>query len=185
MRPNEKGPATAGSVVVRRATVSDLPGILEIYNHAVLNTTATYDYEPRSMEQRRAWYEAHEQCGLPILVAVHPEAGVIGWSSLNNYHDRPGYRHTCENSVYIAANWRGCGLGGRLLAPLVVSARELEKRVILAVIDAQNAVSIRLHERHGFQIAGRLNQVGYKFNRWLDVVIMECLLKPDQELKSR
>lgn len=164
-------------MIIRSATVEDLPGILEIYNHAVLNTTATYDYHPRTLEQRREWFEQHCREGLPVFVAVHPTAGIVGWSALNRYHDRPGYQFTCENSVYVAADWRGCGIGGGLLAPLVDSARRLGKRAILAVIDAENAASIRLHSAHGFVVAGQYRQVGFKFNRWLDLTVMQCLLE--------
>lgn len=163
-------------VAIRPARRADLPGILEIYNQAVLTTTATYDYEPRSLEHRTTWFDDHERTGLPIFVAVTVDGRVIGWSALNRYHERMGYRFTTENSVYVAADARGLGLGGRLLGPLIDSAARLGLHAIIAAIDAQNEVSIRLHRRFGFEQVGHFRQVGYKFDRWLDVVYLERLI---------
>ncbi len=165
----------ADSVTIRAATEEDLPGILAIYNDAVLKTTATYDYEPRTLEHRRAWLIDHQKLNLPVFVAVKEDA-IIGWSALNRYHDRMGYRFTTENSIYIAEQFRGQGVGKLLLQPLIQSARTLGMHVILAVIDADNASSIRLHARFGFIEVGRFREIGFKFGRWLDVVYMELLL---------
>ena len=161
---------------IRPATLEDCPGILEVYNEAVLTTTATYDYEPRTLEHRREWFAARQRQGFPVLVAVDRIGRVAGWSALNPYHDRAGYRFTVENSVYVAADCRGRGLGSRLLAPLIPAGEARGLHAIIAAIDADNAVSIRLHERHGFVNVGRFRRVGYKFGRWLDVVYMERLL---------
>ena len=161
---------------VRPATRADLSGILDIYNEAVLNTTASYDYEPRDMAHRVAWFETHAEQRLPIFVAVDDRGGVAGWSSLSRYHDRRGYQFTVENSVYVAAPLRGQGVGKLLMPPLIQSARELGLRAIIAAIDAENTASIRLHARFGFVEVGHFKQVGFKFGRWLDVVYMERLL---------
>ncbi len=168
---------------VRPARREDCPAILEIYNDAVLTTTATYDYEPRSLEHRQAWFEDHKRTGFPIYVAVNDRDEIVGWSALNRYHDRKGYRFTSENSIYIAAPNRGQGIGKLLLAPLIESARKLGLRAIIAVIDGETEASIRLHARFGFEHVGRFKKVGYKFNRWLDVVYMELLL-PDPTVDS-
>src|SRR6185295_10201552 len=104
---------------VRPATHADLPGILEIYNDAVLHTTATYDYEPRSLEHRTQWFEERQRDQYPVLVAVNKAGIVDGWAALNPFHARVGYRFTSENSVYVAANRRGQGIGRALLGPLV------------------------------------------------------------------
>jgi L-amino acid N-acyltransferase YncA len=163
-------------ITIRPATLDDLGAILDIYNDAVLTTTATYDYEPRSMDHRVAWYEDHLRNGYPIFVAVDGNGNVIGWSSLSRFHDRMGYRFTSENSIYVAATHRGQGIGKQLLEPLIASAKEKKLRAIIAVIDADNAASIKLHEKYGFEHVGRFKKVGYKFNRWLDVAYMELLL---------
>ena len=161
---------------VRSATFEDLPQILAIYNDAVLNTTASYDYEPRSMEHRVAWFEDHRKQDYPVLVAVNDQAQVVGWGSLSKFHDRMGYRFTTENSIYVAAEHRGKGIGKLLLAALIQAARDRNMRAIIGIIDAQNEASLRLHEGFGFEKVALLKQVGYKFDRWLDVVFVELLL---------
>ncbi len=161
---------------IRAASYDDLPGILEIYNDAVLQTTATYDYEPRTLEHRRAWFEDHQKHNYPVFVAVNEAGRVVGWSSLSRFHDRMGYRFTAENSVYVAADHRGRGLGKLLLAPLIEAARRQGLHAVVAGIDAANEASVRLHASFGFQKVAHLKQVGFKFNRWLDVVYMELLL---------
>ena len=163
-------------MLIRPATRVDLPGILEIYNEAVLNTTASYDYEPRTLEHRVAWFEDHEKYNYPVFVAVNNLNRVVGWSALNRFHDRVGYRFTAENSVYVAADQRGNGVGTMLMPPLIDSAKTRGLRAILALIDANNEPSVRLHARFGFERVGLLRQVGYKFDRWLDVIYMERLL---------
>ncbi|HRI15574.1 MAG TPA: N-acetyltransferase family protein [Verrucomicrobiota bacterium] len=166
---------------VRRAALADCPGILAIYNDAVLHTTATYDYEPRSLEHRQQWFTARERDRFPIFVAVEAQPSgperIIGWSALNPYHDRMGYRFTSENSVYVAANSRNRGVGSLLLAPLIPAAEQRGLHAIIAVIDATNAVSIRLHAKFGFEQVGHFKRVGFKFGRWLDVVYMERLVQ--------
>lgn len=163
-------------MLIRPATRADLPGILEIYNEAVLNTTASYDYEPRTLEHRTAWFDDHVKNHYPVFVAVNDQNGVVGWSALNRFHDRMGYRFTAENSVYVAADQRGKGIGTLLMPPLINGAKERGLRAIVALIDANNESSIRLHARFEFERVGLLKQVGFKFNRWLDVVYMERLI---------
>ena len=164
-------------ISIRPAVRSDCPAILAIYNDAVLTTTATYDYEPRPLEHRQQWFDDHEKGGFAMFVAVEAAADgpelVVGWSALNRYHDRAGFRFTTENSVYVAASHRGRGIGGLLLAPLVPAAKERGLRAIIAAIDATNEASIRLHARHGFEHVGLFKEVGFKFGRWLDVAYME------------
>ncbi len=175
MTPSDPIPSPA-EISVRRARLADCPGILAIYNDAVLTTTASYDYEPRTLAHREEWLAAHEREDLAVLVAETPSGEIVGWSALNKYHDRVGYRFTTENSVYVAAPWRGRGVGGRLLAPLVAAAQARGLHAIIACIDAQNEASIRLHQRFGFERVGLFRQVGYKFDRWLDVAYLELLL---------
>ena len=169
---------------IRPARREDCPGILEIYNDAVLTTTATYDYEPRTLEHRQNWFDDHKRTGLPIFVALNQQDRLVGWSALNRYHDRKGYQFTSENSIYIAADHRGQGIGKLLLEPLIESARKLGLRVIIAAIDGENEASVRLHARYGFEHVGRFKHVGYKFDRWLDVVYMELLL-PEPPLATK
>ncbi len=161
---------------VRPATRDDLPAIHAIYNEAVLNTTASYDYEPRPFDYRVGWFQEHEKQRLPVFVATNEQSQVVGWSSLSRYHDRKGYQFTVENSVYVAAESRGRGIGSLLMPPLIDSARHLGLHAIIAAIDAENEASVRLHARFGFVTVGHFKQVGFKFGRWLDVVYMERLI---------
>ena len=163
-------------MTVRPASHTDLQGILDIYNDCVLTTTATYDYEPRTLEHRVAWFEDHVKQNYAVFVAENDAREIVGWSALNPYHARMGYRFTTENSVYVAAEHRGKGIGKLLLAPLIDAARKRGLRAIIAAIDAQNAASIRLHEQFGFKKVGHFKKVGFKFDRWLDVIYMELLL---------
>jgi phosphinothricin acetyltransferase len=160
---------------VRRATLADVPAIRDIYNDAVLTTTATYDYEPRTLEVQTAWFEDHDRAGMPVFVA-EDGGRVVGWSSLSHFHHRPGYRYTLEDSIYVAPDARGQGVGTRLIPPLIEAAPALGAHAIIAVIDGDSAISLHLHERFGFRPAGRLEQIGFKFDRWLDVIYMELLL---------
>ena len=162
-------------MTVRPATPADLPGILDIYNEAVLNTTASYDYEPRTLEHRTQWFEERQRDNYPVFVAL--EGGnVVGWSALNPFHARIGYRFTSENSVYVAAHRRGQGIGRALLGPLLEAGRARGLHAILAVIDADNEASLRLHAEFGFEKVGHFKQTGFKFGRCLDVVYIEELL---------
>jgi phosphinothricin acetyltransferase len=165
------------SILIRPATRADVPGILDIYNEAVLNTTASYDYEPSTLESRLEWFDLHHAHSYPIYVAIDEQDSLVGWSSLSEFRTRVGYRFTAENSIYVSAGRRGQGIGKLLMQPLIDAARLLKLRAVIAVIDADNAVSLHLHEAFGFERVAVLKQVGYKFDRWLDVVYLELLLQ--------
>jgi L-amino acid N-acyltransferase YncA len=162
-------------ILIRPATIDDLPAIRDIYNEAVLYTTATYDTEPQTMEAREGWFEDHQKSGLPMFVALDGNT-VVAWSSLSNFRGKDGYRFTVENSIYITESYRGRGLGKRLLAGLIDAARQLGLHGIIAGIDAATEASIRLHAAFGFEQVAYLKQVGFKFDRWLDVVFMQLIL---------
>lgn len=162
-------------LTVRHAVRDDCPGILEIYNDAVLTTTASYDSEPRTLDHRIAWFDDHATNNYPVFVAIL-DGQIVGWSSLSRFHDRYGYRFTAENSVYVASIHRGRGIGRELLAPLIEAGRARGLHAIIAAIDASNEPSIRLHARFGFQKVGHFKEVGHKFDRWLDVVYLQLTL---------
>lgn len=164
------------TIVIRRATRTDVPAILEIYNDAVLNTTASAEYEPRSLESRYAWFDEHERAGYPIFVASNNANEIVGWSSLSPYRERYGYRFTAENSIYVHPQWRGRGVGKLLLPPSIEAAREMKLHALLASISADNEVSLKLHAQFGFEKVAHFKETIYKFGRWLDVVYMEKLL---------
>jgi L-amino acid N-acyltransferase len=159
---------------IRLAERADLPAINAIYNHFVMHSTCTYDEDLTTEAERDAWFELHRGT-YPATVAVI-EDEVIGWASLSSYRTRGAYRFTVENSVYVREDRQRRGIGGELLADLIVRARELELHSIVAGIDSEQEGSILLHEKHGFVTVAHLQQVGYKFRRWLDVVFMQKML---------
>lgn len=163
-------------MLIRPATLNDLPPIRDIYNQAVLYSTATAEYNPHTLAMRREWYDTHLKDGLPIWVADNEQGQVIGWSSLSKFHSRYGYRFTAEDSVYIAEGWRGQGLGKQLVRPLITRAHELGLHSLIASIDAQGEASIRLHKSLGFQQVAFLPEVIFKFDRWVSTVLLQLRL---------
>ena len=171
------GTTAMSNLTVREARAADQRAILDIYNEAVLNSTATFDLEPRTWEEQQQWADDH---GPPyqVLVAVVGET-VVGWGSLSPFRAKPGYRFTAEDSVYVHQDFRGRGIGGALLGGLIEAAQRGGFHSIIALIDGDNAVSVRLHERSGFRHVGRFPEVGFKFDRWLDVVHIQRVLTTD------
>jgi phosphinothricin acetyltransferase len=162
-------------VTVRHATGDDLPRILEIYNDVILHTTAVYDYEPHTLEMRQQWFELKKEQGFPVFVAA--ENGLVaGLSSIGPFRAWAAYKYSVENSVYVASEYRGRGIGKLLIPPLINSARELKLHTILAGIDASNKASLKLHEHFGFHEVAYFKEVGYKFNRWLDLKFLQLIL---------
>ena len=162
-------------VTIRAGKEEDLPALLDIYNHIIVNTTAVYHYQPHTMEMRKAWYDARVKEGLPVLVA-EDDGKVVGFSSYGPFRPWAAYKYTMENSVYVADGQRGKGIGKLLMEPLIRHAREKDVHAIIAVIDATNEASVRLHRGFGFEEVGRFREVGYKFDRWLDLTFMELVL---------
>jgi phosphinothricin acetyltransferase len=164
------------SVVVRDASIGDVPAILAITNAAIETTTANWSDEPRTLEEQLAWFHEKLATGLPVLAAA---AGndVVGWATFGSFRHSSGYRHTVEQSVYVADGRRRSGIGTALGAELIVRARARGVHTIVAGCEASNTASIRLHERLGFVETGRLTEVGTKFGRWLDLVFLQLTLE--------
>lgn len=162
-------------MTIRPATEDDLAAINEIYNEVIATSTAIYADDPVSLEERRAWFAARRAAGYPVLVADEG-GGVLGLATFGDFRAYPGFRHTVEHSVHIRADARGRGLGGALVAALFEPALALGKHVMVAGIDATNDGSIRLHERLGFERGTVLREVGRKFGRWLDLLLMQKFL---------
>lgn len=160
---------------IREAAPADLAAMLAIYNHAVLHTTASYDYEPRSEESQQAWFSAKQAGGQPVLVAEQ-DGEVAGYASYGPFRAWAGYRYTVENAVYVGERYRRRGIASALMRELVGRARGQGLHLMVAGIDADNAGSIELHRRLGFVEAGVLREAGYKFDRWLDLAFMTLKL---------
>ncbi|MBB2959479.1 GNAT family N-acetyltransferase [Pseudoclavibacter helvolus] len=162
--------------IIRDATIDDIPAITAIYNEDVLTTTVNWNSSTVDEADRRSWFAGRASAGLPVLVAVDEADSVHGYASYSDFRTFSGYRHTVEHSVYVRGEARGRGLGKALTLALVERARGAGKHVMVAVVDADNAASISLHERLGFVHSGRLDQVGTKFGRWLDVIFLQLVL---------
>jgi phosphinothricin acetyltransferase len=160
------------TTIIRPATETDLPAILAIYNDAVARTTAVWNDQAVDLANRRAWYRVRVAEGFPILVAEE-DALVVGYGSFGDFRPFEGYRFTVEHSVYVAEGVRRRGIASSLLASLEERARELGKHVMVAGIASDNEASIRLHDRFAFVETGRMPEVGFKFGRWLDLVLMQ------------
>lgn len=151
------------------AQTTAIPAILEIYNDAVLNTTASWDYEPATLEQ-------HQRQGLPVLVAQTGDGQIVGWGSLSKFREKIGYQYTVEHSVYVGAEWRGQGIGRLIVQALINEACRLGKHVIIGGIEQSNEASLRLHQALGFEQVAHFREVGYKFDCWLDIVFVQKFL---------
>jgi phosphinothricin acetyltransferase len=162
---------------VRLATEADVPTIREIYNYEVRHGTATFDTEPKTLEDRLAWFREQRQHPYVVL-AAEVDGETVGWGCLQPYRPRPAYRFTTEDSVYVHQDWRGKRIGTAILGRLVEIARENGFRSVVAVIAEGHPDSEALHARFGLEHVGRLRKVGYKFEQWLDVVFMQLMLAP-------
>ena len=162
-------------ISIREAIESDLPQLLTIYNEIILNTTAVYDYEPHTMEMRRQWFDTKKVQGLPVFVAEDSQR-ILGFSSIGPFRAWAAYKYSVENSIYVAANARGRGIGKLLLAPLIDAARKLNLHTIIAGIDATNEASLRLHKSFGYEEVAHFKEVGWKFGRWLDLKFLQLVV---------
>ncbi|GAA1394899.1 N-acetyltransferase family protein [Luteococcus peritonei] len=160
---------------IRPAAERDLERITTIYNEAGVGTTASYDLDPVTVDERRAWWQHKSAQGHPVLVA-EVDGQVLGFAAYGSFRDKAGYARTVEHSVYVAEGARAAGIGRMLMTALVDRARGDGMHVMVGVLDADNEASVSFHERLGFVEAGRLHQVGRKFDRWLDAVFVELVL---------
>lgn len=162
-------------IAVRAATEADLPGVLAIYNDAVTNTTAIWNETESTLEARRSWMAERTGRGFPVLVA-DDNGEVVGYATFGDFRPHEGYRFTVENSIYVRADRRGRRIAASMMPPLIKAAETLGMHAMVAGIEAENLASIRLHERFGFREVARMPEVGRKFDRWLDLVLMQKML---------
>ena len=161
---------------IRLASVADAGTINAIYNHYVRTSAATFDTEEVTAEGRLAWLEQHVGPH-PAIVAVW-DGAVVGWGSLSRWGTRCAYQHTVEISTYIAPDATGRGIGPALCRDLLERAREIGHHALISQIVHENEASLKMADRLGYERVGTLRQVGRKFGRWLDVVLMEYVIDP-------
>ncbi len=150
--------------------------ILAIFNDAILNSTALYDYEPRTPAFMEEWFRAKEAGHYPVFGAVDDDGALAGFASYGPFRHFPAYKYTVEHSVYVHPEKRGRGVGKALLRELIAAATVREYHTLVGAIDSANAASIALHAGFGFAPCGTIRQAGFKFGRWLDFEFHQLLL---------
>ena len=162
-------------LVIRPFRSDDIGAVTAIYAHYVRETVITFETEAPNETEMAARFAAILGKGHPLLIG-EMEGAVIGYAYASTYRPRAAYRFTCEDSIYLAPDAIGRGIGGQMLAHLIEASSAAGLRQMLAVITAERANSIRLHEKHGFRHVGRYEAIGFKFDRWLDIVHMQRAL---------
>ncbi|WP_396146421.1 GNAT family N-acetyltransferase [Flavobacterium sp.] len=162
-------------IKIRPYQIEDTQAILEIINYNILNSTALYDYEPRSLENQIAIFDDKLKKGFPIIVATENEI-VIGFGYYSEFRFREAYRFTVEHSVYAHPNHIGKGIGKLILENLIDLAIAQKLHTMIGVIDSENQSSIEFHKKFGFEIAGTIKDSGFKFDRWLHSVFVQKML---------
>jgi L-amino acid N-acyltransferase YncA len=160
---------------IRDAVDADMPSVRDIYNASIPSTTHAWTETLQTLRERRAWFRRQQAACYPVLVA-DAGAGAIGFASYGSFRGSgkwPGYRHTVEHTIHIREEFWGRGIGRELLETLIARARAQDMHVIVAAIDSGNVESIAFHERLEFAIVARMPEVGRKFDRWLDLVLMQ------------
>jgi len=160
--------------IIRTAEKKDLEAIREIYNEAVLNSTSTFDIEPRTKKQQVEWFRQHK--GIYSVIVYEINGEVKGWAALSKWSNRPAYKDTAENSVYVKKEFRNQGIGKALLNQLIKNAGQVGLHTIIARIASENEISIKIHKDFGFEIMGVMKEAGKKFGKYIDVTFMQKML---------
>jgi phosphinothricin acetyltransferase len=171
-----RGAADNSHMDVRRATRTDLGALVDIYNHYVLTTVATFDVDPCTVDDRQAWFDQFDDAH-PLLVAT-VDAEVVGYAYYLPFRRKPAYGRAKECTVYVAHGWHGRGVGTGLYTVLIERAAQRGVHALLGVLGGDNPASVRLHERFGFVCVGHLRQVGFKFGGFVDTHYYEKILSP-------
>lgn len=150
--------------------------ILAILNDAILNSTALYDYKPRTLESMQAWFAVKNSNKFPVIGFENDDGVLMGFASYGTFRAYPANKYTVEHSVYVHKDHRGAGLGRKLLEKIIAIARERGMHTSIGGIDATNEASIALHLKLGFELAGTVRQSGFKFGRWLDLALYQIIL---------
>jgi L-amino acid N-acyltransferase len=163
--------------IVRCDRTRHLDAILAILNDAIVNSTALYDYQPRTAANMVQWFDAKEQKDFPVIGVEDESGALMGFASYGTFRAWPAYKYSVEHSVYVEAAHRGKGLGRVLLEALIAEAQRQDYHTLVGGIDAANRVSIRLHESLGFTACGVIRESGFKFGRWLDLAFYQLILR--------
>jgi L-amino acid N-acyltransferase YncA len=162
-------------LAIRPANINDAEGITEIYNEAVINTTATFDTEPQTIEARKEWLTKHDEI-YPVVVAEF-QKNIVGWASLSKWSEKPAYAKTAELSIYVREEYRNRGFGKKMMDKLIEDGEAAGLHTIIARIADGNEISVKLHEAYGFKHIGTMKEVGEKFGKVLDVHLLQKIYK--------
>ncbi|WP_037586544.1 GNAT family N-acetyltransferase [Stenoxybacter acetivorans] len=162
---------------IRPADNADMAAVAAIFNHAVRHTLAIWQEQETDEANRIQWLAQRQANGFPVLVAVNEQNTVLGYGSYGDFRAYSGYRHTVEHSIYVHQTAQRKGIGRLLLQALIDDAVQQKKHVMVAAIEAGNAASVSLHQKMGFVQSGLMPQVGCKFGKWLDLVLMQKILQ--------
>jgi phosphinothricin acetyltransferase len=162
-------------ITIRNATENDLQATLDIYNEIIANSTAIFQYEPQTIEMRKAWFAEKKEKNYPVFVAEENNV-IVGFSTFGQFRNWQAYQYSVENSVYVRADFRGRGIGKLLLQPLIEVAKEMKLHTIIAGIVADNEASLVLHKQFGFVEVAHFKEVGYKFDKWLDLKFLQLIV---------
>lgn len=154
--------------------------ILGIFNEVIANSTALFDYKPRSLESMFGWFETKQKHQFPVIGFENERGQLLGFATYGSFRAWPAYKYTVEHSIYIHQDYRGKGIGRQLLQLLIKEAQGQQYHVMIGGIEATNTSSIALHESLGFTHAGTIHQAGYKFGRWLDLRFYQLVLPTPQ-----
>lgn len=151
--------------------------ILDIFNHEIINTTALYDYNPRTITNMETWFNNKTSGKFPVLGIVNDANQLAGFASYGTFRGWPAYKYSVEHSVYIHKDFRGKGLASLLIKELIAQAKQQQLHTLIGAIDNDNIASVELHKKLGFSHAGTIKQAGFKFGRWLDVVFYQLIIE--------
>ncbi|HWA87453.1 MAG TPA: GNAT family N-acetyltransferase [Opitutus sp.] len=155
--------------------------VLAILNDAIVNSTALYDYKPRTMAAMEAWFAAKQKGNFPVLGAFEDDGGLAGFASYGTFRAWPAYKYSIEHSVYVRAERRGRGIGRELLGALIAAAMKQDYHMMIGGIDSTNEASVRLHCSLGFAHCASIKQAGFKFGRWLDLEFYQMILSTPEK----
>lgn len=162
-------------VIIRHATEHDITSILQIVNYEILNSTVIYDYNERNLEQQTDWFKLKQKNNMPIIVAVNDNT-IVGFGSYSIFRPWDAYKLSLEHSIYVDKDFRSQGIGKLLMIELINLAKKEGYHTMVAGIDTSNNRSIEFHKNFGFKEIGVFKEVGYKFDKWLDLIFMQLFL---------
>jgi L-amino acid N-acyltransferase YncA len=162
-------------ITIRDATENDLQQMLDIYNEIIANTTAVFQYDLHTLDMRKEWFAQKQKENHPVFIAEENNE-VVGFSTFGQFRNWQAYKHSVENSVYVRADQRGKGIGKLLLQPLIYTAKQMRVHTMIAGIVADNEASIILHIQFGFIEVAYFKEVGFKFDKWLDLKFFQLMI---------